>query len=193
MLLEKYGIMNGDLDEDTKAAVQECNTSRKTILGGTAGNDILAKCETDIGDGSLDAANQTELADICDKITADILVTEDVAKTKALDMYKKLFNCTSTNEQELLNNSTILPLLQAIRTNMPDLKTKIQSGKMTAADIKAMKQFMNNYFAMKKELEIATNIYTLIKKEDGSARLRFGEFFMDSFGNMAKGFELLFQ
>ncbi|MCF7835408.1 hypothetical protein K9M48_05200 [Candidatus Gracilibacteria bacterium] len=192
-ILDKYNIMSGEMNEDTTEIVQECDDKRDYILDGSDGDDIIKRCEDDIGDGSLETENEKQLSKSCDKIVDDIKDLEIVAEDRMFDMYKRLFNTENANKEELLKNSTILPLLKVIRENIPGLKQKIASGEMTAADVTSLKQFMNNYFALKKELEIGVNIYEMVKSDDGSVIIRFTKLFEDMFKNMGKGFGKLFK
>ncbi len=192
-ILKKYWVMNWDLDEDTKKSVQECDDTRDDILFENEGWSILDRCKTDIQDGTLESKNKNQLSESCDKITEDIQDLEEVAADKAMDMYGRLFNTENANRAELLNNSTILPLLRELKEKIPNLKQKIQSGNMNTEDVAWLKLFMNNYFALKKELEIGKNVYQLIKSDDGSIALTYGQLFADSLHNMKKWWEKLWK
>jgi predicted RNA-binding protein len=67
----------------------------------------------------LESTNKEKLVKSCDKITDDIVDLEEVASNQAIDMYRRFFNTEHANKEELLKQSTILPLLQEIRKNIP--------------------------------------------------------------------------
>jgi ElaB/YqjD/DUF883 family membrane-anchored ribosome-binding protein len=192
-ILGRYNLMSGNISEDTEKIIQECDDKRDRVLDWKDWDDIIKRCESDITDGSLESSNQEQLAKSCDKITDDILDLEEVASNQAMDMYRRLFNTEHANKEELLKQSTILPLLQEIRKNIPGLKNKINAWEMSAEDIKSLKEFMNNYFALKKELAIWVNVYQMIKSGDGSWIMKITKLFEDMYKNTAKWFGKLFK
>lgn len=192
-ILGKYNLMSGNMSEDTQEIVKECDDKRDRVLDWKDWDDIIKRCEGDIADGSLESSNQEQLAKSCDKITEDIVDLEEVASSQAMDMYRRLFNTEHANKEELLKQSTILPLLQTIRNNIPELKKKINAWEMNAEDIRSLKEFMNNYFALKKELAIWVNVYEMIKSDDWSAVIKITKLFEDMYKNMTKWFGKLFK
>ncbi|MDR2415272.1 MAG: hypothetical protein LBD75_01285, partial [Candidatus Peribacteria bacterium] len=155
-ILSRYGILNGNIDEDTIKIINDCDEERDEILYADGdGNDVLSRAKTDVEQGSLSDKNKEQLRKACKNIQKDIVELEKIAEKDALDMYAKLGNTENSNKQELLNHGTILPLLKKLREEgFSDIDARIAEGTFSMEDYSNLKQVMNNYFALKKELEI---------------------------------------
>lgn len=190
-ILSRYQIMNGEIDKDTLEQLKDCDERREEILDDNGSwNDVLTRVKSDLESWSLSDKNKEQLRKSCKEIQKDIIELEKIAEKDALDMYAKLGNTENINKQELLNHGTILPLLKKIREEgFTNIDAKIAEGKFSMEDYDALKQVMNNYFALKKEIEIWTQTYQLIKHDDGSWWVRIGNFALDCFKNMWTGIE----
>ncbi len=188
-ILSRYNILYGDIDKSIMDLVNDCDEKREEILYEDENwNDVLSRAKSDLEKWTLSGENREKLRKSCKNIQKDIVELEKIAEEDALDMYARLGNTANVNKQDLLKHWSILPLLQAVRTDwFNQIDAKIASWEFSMDDYQALKQVINNYFALKKELLVWAQTYQLIKHDDGSLWIRIGNFALDCFKNMGIG------
>ena len=172
-ILESQNISNWEISAEMQIRLEALDDNADDILQiGENNNTILDKWLNEIWWGLSDKTSKN-LMKMCDDVQEDMV---DGLWTWFFEEYCEwlthLCNTEENNRQVFLQESGLLDIVEWMSSIMDEYKEKIQNKTITADDLQKLKKISLEYFAMKKEIEVA--MYTMKNiKDDNPANAWF--------------------
>ena len=167
-VIEKQGIFDDKLSESTEAIKTSCDEERAKILEENKNwQDVLDRLREN--KGSLTQENYKEWESNVDKIIKDIEEHFDEDRTyNYLSFIHTASNSEEKNKQEFLKESWLLYLKNQLKSKLQDYKLKFSKKSISSEEIEQYITSINSYFAVKKEVAVATLALQTMKSNDPS-------------------------
>ena len=166
-VMDKESIFNDKLSEETTNIKESVDSLRASILNEKDWKDTLDRLKEN--KWSLSEENYKEWLETADKVWNDI---EDYFEKDWTYMYfwsaHTLINSNEKNIQEFLENSWLKTVKDGIKQKFLEYKIKFKDKTITPDEIDEYNTLVNSYFAMKKEVMVASTTIMTMKWNNAS-------------------------
>ena len=166
-VMKKESLFDDKLSEGVKEIKTSVDSYRADILKEKDWKDSLYRLKQN--KESLSEDNYNEWMEVVDNVCKDI---DDYFEKDWTYMYfsgaHTLINSDEKNKQEFLTNSWLKTVKDNLKTKLLEYKTKLKDKKITPDEVEWYSDLVNSYFAMKKEVMVASQAIQTMKSNDAS-------------------------
>ena len=166
-VMKKESIFDDNISGIVKEVKNWVDGLRWELLNEKDWKDVLIRLKEN--KESLTDDNYKEWTETADKVYSDI---EDYFEKDWTYMYfssaHTLVNSDEKNIQEFIENSWLKVVKDNLKTKLLEYKTKFNNKTITSNEIDEYNDLINSYFAMKKEVMVASSTIQMMKSNDAS-------------------------
>ncbi len=183
--LEKYHLLDGELDELTKEIVQEVDENKKNILKDDGEENLIDKLSEKISQWKLEDADKKLSKDMVEKFHHHI---KDVGArsfySTVLSGVWQFINTEDASMEQILKAMNYEWSVRKYIDGSQEILAKIQNNSATSEDLKKLQELVDDYFMLEKEIKVGANQIVDIKQDNWNYIVRWG------FGVLRSGTDL---
>lgn len=183
--LEKYGLMNGELDELTKSVVKNIEEQKKNILQDDGEGNAIEKISQKLAEWKLGEAEKKLSWNVISDFQNHIKDTGARSfYSSALSGLWQFLNTEDNSTEQIIKAMNYEWVVKKYLDGSQEILTKINQDKATPEDFKNLQELVDDYFMLQKEIEVWANQLLEIKQGNWNYLIRWG------FGIMRSGQDL---